>query len=162
MYHFILQILIMLSLGLMVYMAARKIPQITDTVPEQTSGQPTGFWHRVELVLGRLPLDKFDLLFSQFLEKNIRKIKLLLARLDNYLAHHLEQFKKIKQRAHRKQQKKFALFEEQSDTKIEEKEEVIVPDKPEAKPVKKEAVILEISEKTEEISDPDQSIENTK
>lgn len=101
----------MLSLGVLVYMAARKIPQISDTVPEEVAGQPKGFWHQVELILGRLPLDRFDLAVSQFLEKNIRKMKLFLARLDNYLTHHLEQFKKVKHRAHRKQQKKFALFE---------------------------------------------------
>lgn len=111
MYHFVLQILIMLSLGVLVYMAARKIPQISDTLPEENIGQPKGFWHQVELALGKLPLDKFDFVVSQFLEKNIRKMKLFLARLDNYLTHHLEQFKKVKQRAHRKQQKKFALFE---------------------------------------------------
>lgn len=162
MYHFILQILIMLSLGLMVYMAARKIPQITDTVPEESTGQPTGFWHRVELMLGKLPLDKFDLLFSQFLEKNIRKIKLVLARFDNYLAHHLEQFKKIKQRAHRKQQKKFALFEDQSEAKEEATGEAISPEKPKARAVKKEMITPEVSEKIEEISGSDQSIENTK
>lgn len=110
MYHFVLQILIAASLGVLVYIAARKIPQISDTVPEDTTGRPTGFWHRFELVLGRLPLDRFDLAISQFLEKNVRKMKLFLARLDNYLTHHLEQFKKAKQRTHRKQQKKFALF----------------------------------------------------
>lgn len=111
MYHFILQILIMLSLGMLVYMAARKIPQISDTVPDENIGQPKGFWHQVELILGKLPLDRFDFAVSQFLEKNIRKMKLLLARLDNYLNHHLEQFKKVKHRAHKKQQKKFVLFE---------------------------------------------------
>lgn len=111
MYHFVLQILIMLSIGTLVYVAARKIPQISDTVPEDTTGQPKGAWHRIELLLGRLPLDRFDIAISQFLEKNVRKMKLLLARLDNYLTRHLEQFKKVKQRTHRKQQKKFALFE---------------------------------------------------
>lgn len=111
MYHFVLQILIMLSLGMLIYMAARKIPLISDTVPEENVGQPKGFWHQVELMLGKLPLDKFDFAVSQFLEKNIRKMKLFLARLDNYLTQHLEQFKKVKHRAHRKQQKKFALFE---------------------------------------------------
>ncbi|OGM94181.1 hypothetical protein A2524_00695 [Candidatus Wolfebacteria bacterium RIFOXYD12_FULL_48_21] len=111
MYHFVLQILIMISLGVLVYLAARKIPQISDTVDEDTTGQSKGVWYRIELLLGRLPLDRFDLAVSQFLEKNVRKMKLILARLDNYLTHHLEQFKKVKQRTHRKQQKKFALFE---------------------------------------------------
>ncbi|OGM93276.1 hypothetical protein A2333_02760 [Candidatus Wolfebacteria bacterium RIFOXYB2_FULL_49_7] len=111
MYHFVLQILIMISLGVLVYLAARKIPQISDTVAEDTTGQSKGVWYRIELLLGRLPLDRFDLAVSQFLEKNVRKMKLVLARFDNYLTHHLEQFKKVKQRTHRKQQKKFALFE---------------------------------------------------
>ena len=111
MYHFILQILIMLSLGLLVYLAARKIPEISDTLPEDMTGQPKGFWHQIELLLGNLPLDRFDLAVSQFLEKNIRKMKLFLARLDNYLTHHLEQFKKVKHQTHHKQQKKFVLFE---------------------------------------------------
>ena len=101
----------MVSLGILVYLAARKIPQISDMAPEDAIGQPKGVWHRIELVLGRLPLDRFDLAVSQFLEKNVRKMKLVLARLDNYLTHHLEQFKKVKHRTHRKQQKKFALFE---------------------------------------------------
>lgn len=101
----------MLSLGVLVYLAARKIPQISDTLPEDTTGQPKGFWHQIELILGRLPLDKFDIAISQFLEKNIRKMKLTLARFDNYLTHHLEQFKQVKHRTHKKQQKKFVLFE---------------------------------------------------
>ncbi len=159
MYHFILQILIMLSLGLMVYMAARKIPQITDTVSEEVPGQPTGFWHRVELMLGRLPLDKFDLVFSQFLEKNIRKMKLMLARLDNYLNHHLEQFKKVKQRAHHKQQKKFALFEDRAEAK---KEEEAIPAQTDVEPVKKQAKISVVPAKPEAQAEDDQSIENTK
>ena len=116
MYHFILQILIMFSLGVMVYVAARKIPQISDTIPEDLTGQPKGFWHQVELLLGRLPLDRFDLALSQFLEKNVRKTKLLLARFDNYLTRHLEHFKKVKHRTHRKQQKKFVLFESAGDS----------------------------------------------
>ncbi|AKM78087.1 MAG: hypothetical protein UY31_C0002G0017 [Candidatus Wolfebacteria bacterium GW2011_GWE1_48_7] len=123
MYHFVLQIIIMLSLGMLVYMAARKIPQISDTVPEENIGHPKGFWHQIELILGKLPLDKFDFAVSQFLEKNIRKMKLFLARLDNYLTHHLEQFKKVKQRAHRKQEKKFALFES---TETSERQEDLV------------------------------------
>lgn len=144
MYHFVLQILIMLSLGLMVYLAARKIPQITDTVPEEMTGHTTGFWHTVELILGKMPLDRFDLLFSQFLEKNIRKMKLGLARFDNYLTQHLEQFKKIKHRAHRKQEKKFALFEEQAETKPSSDEMVDggdVSEKPVVKTGKKERKI---------------------
>jgi CHASE3 domain sensor protein len=158
MYHFILQILIMISLGLMVYMAARKIPQITDTVPEETAGQPTGFWHRVELILGKMPLDRFDLLVSQFLEKNIRKVKLLLARLDNYLTQHLEQFKKIKHRAHRKQEKKFALFEEQNEVKEGES----ISEKTITGPAGKEAEIAPIVEKSEKAGAIDQRVENTK
>lgn len=148
----------MLSLGLMVYIAARKIPQITDTVSEDVAGQPTGFWHQIELMLGKLPLDRFDLLISQFLEKNIRKVKLLLARLDNYLTHHLEQFKKIKHRAHRKQQKKFALFEEQGETK----NEPIAPVESETKAAPKVVVPLAIPGKMGEQGESDKGVENTK
>lgn len=104
----------MMSLGLMVYLVARKIPEISDAMPQEAE-QQTGLWVRIELMLGKLPLDKFDFIISQFFEKNIRKAKLFLATLDNYLTHHLEQFKKVKHRAHRKQEKKFALFEEASE-----------------------------------------------
>ncbi|MDI6717846.1 MAG: hypothetical protein QMD86_02285 [Patescibacteria group bacterium] len=107
MFNFLLQIILMLSLGVMVYLAARKVPQISDTIEE--TGNPH-FFGKFDRILGALPLEKLDYLFSQFLEKNIRKMKLFLMKFDNYLNRHLEKFKTAKHI--RKHSKKFALFDE--------------------------------------------------
>ena len=109
MFIFTLQIILLLSLGLMVYIVARKIPVISDNVDEIESHNSVS--SKIESLINSIPLDKIDFVLSQFLEKTLRKTKLLLMKLDNYLNHHLEKFKNVKQATNLQKEKKLALFE---------------------------------------------------
>ena len=93
----------------MVYIVARKIPVISDNVDEIESHNSVS--SKIESLINSIPLDKIDFVLSQFLEKTLRKTKLLLMKLDNYLNHHLEKFKNVKQATNLQKEKKLALFE---------------------------------------------------
>lgn len=116
MYSFILQILIMVFLGVMIYLAARKVPSIADTVEDDSAA--TGIFMRIEKFLSTLPLEKTDFFFSQLLEKFLRKSRLMFMRLDNQMAKHLEKFKN-KMAANGDSQKKLNLFEKPKEEKEE-------------------------------------------
>lgn len=109
MFNFILQILLLVSFGLMVYLVARKIPVISDTIEE--GGAHRGIFAKTENFLSSIPYDKIDFLLSQFLEKTLRKTKLYLLKLDNQLNKHLEKFKNVKMQTHLRKEKKLALFD---------------------------------------------------
>ena len=89
MYNFIFQIAIMLSLGAMIYLIARKAPQIGDDIV----GQPK---NKLDRLFVRLRLEKIDALLHNFLEKLLRKIKLFLMKLDNITNSYLERVKQYK------------------------------------------------------------------
>ena len=94
---------------MMVYIIARKIPVISDNMDEIESHNSVS--SKIEKLINSIPLDKIDFILSQFLEKTLRKIKLLLMKLDNYLNRHLEKFKNVKQATNLQKEKKLALFE---------------------------------------------------
>lgn len=101
----------MVSLGLMIYLAARKIPQIADTVED--ASRQSGLFHKIDRILGNLPLEKADFLFSQIFEKVLRKLRLLFMKLDNQMAKHLDRFKN-KQSENSESSKKLHLFEKEN------------------------------------------------
>jgi hypothetical protein len=83
----------MLSLGIMIYLVAKKIPQIVDVIDESQKGGEKVF-SKIDKFIASLPLEKLDFIFSQMLEKMMRKFKLYVMKLDNQLSHHLKKFKK--------------------------------------------------------------------
>lgn len=88
MYNFILQIVIMLALGVAIYMMARAIPRISDDIH-----RPAGRFHHW---MSSLHFEKLDVLLSNFLEKFLRKVKLLLMKVDNATNDYLDKIKKTK------------------------------------------------------------------
>lgn len=82
----------MLSLGVMIYLVARKVPQIIDVIDENPAGSRKLF-AKIENFIDSLPAEKVDFFVSQLLEKMFRKLKLFSMKLDNQLAHHLKKFK---------------------------------------------------------------------
>lgn len=106
MFNFILQIVIMSSFGLIVYLAARAVPRVGDT--EDFFGKfPYG---RVDRLLAKIPLDKIDITFSVFLEKFLRKMKLFLLKWDNLLGAHIEKIKNKNGNNSEKQEEKQNIF----------------------------------------------------
>ncbi len=87
MYDFIVHIVLVGSLGIMIYLLARALPRVAD---EQGVLQ-SGFFDRL---VERLPLQRIDLVISGALEKLLRKAKILVLKLDNTINRYLEQIRK--------------------------------------------------------------------
>lgn len=87
MYNFILQIFIMVSLGTIIFLMARTLPRISETEPANLPKRKIDW-------LSHFPLEKIDALLNSFLEKTLRKIKLILMKLDNTVSKQLNKFKK--------------------------------------------------------------------
>ncbi len=114
MYNFILQIAIMIGLGTMVYLIGRATPRIGDEIPRQSGAK---FDH----LLNSLRLEKFDVVLGNFLEKFLRKIKLILMQMDNITSNYLNKVRKGKLENNGKnKENRPSLFENNS--KEDEKE----------------------------------------
>ena len=126
MYNFVIQTLIMISAGVMIYLAACKVPRIIDVVDEGALNKPKGLSAKLDHLLSSLPLEKIDFFVSQFLEKILRKTKLWMMKLDNQLTHHLNKYKKFKPTSGTETLIKPPLFEKEefvSDSEKSESEE---------------------------------------
>ena len=83
MYNFILQTIIMVSLGTVIYLFARAVPRVDNSV---TSKQGRDY---IEELLNKLPLEKADAFLSALFEKILMKLKVVILKLDNLLTRHL-------------------------------------------------------------------------
>lgn len=82
----------LLSLGLIVYLLARAVPRIAHNRPEDV--QPLSGFDRF---IGRLPLEKIDRVLHSFFEKVLRKLRIVLMKIDNYINSHLKNLKEKKE-----------------------------------------------------------------
>ena len=87
MYDFIVQIVLVGSLAVMIYLLARALPRVTD----DQGVMPPGFFDRL---VDRLPLERIDTAASSFFEKMLRKAKILVLKLDNVINSYLEQVRR--------------------------------------------------------------------
>ncbi len=92
MYIFILQIILMLSLGTMIYLIARAAPRVSD----ETIGEAGKQFTKFDKLFSFLRLEKIDPILHNFLEKLLRKIKLVLMKLDSIVNNYLNKVKKYK------------------------------------------------------------------
>ena len=83
MYNFVLQTLIMLSLGTTIYLMVRALPRVSE------EGLPDFSRDYFGKLLKRLPLEKADAWVSAVLEKFLRKTKIVILKIDNLLTKHL-------------------------------------------------------------------------
>lgn len=88
MYNFVLQMVMMLSLGTMVYLAARALPRVGERVVPSSPAQ------YVDKLVKKIPVEKLDLFLSAVLEKMLRKSKILILKVDNRVTFYLNKFKK--------------------------------------------------------------------
>jgi hypothetical protein len=84
---FILEIVFFASLGVIVFLFIRKLPYVSDIPHKELSAAMKKSLLRSEWV------DKIDNKFVDLLSKWLRKAKLVVMRLDNYVARHLESMK---------------------------------------------------------------------
>ena len=88
MYDLILQLAVFLSLGAMIYLVARALPRVSDVETEAST--PLA---RFDSFLTKLPLEKLDAIFGGFLEKVLRRLRVVVLRLDNWLNSKINQVK---------------------------------------------------------------------
>jgi len=88
MYDFILQTSIVLSLGVIIYLIARAVPRITE------SGTALPRQNTFDRFISRLPLTEIDSAFNSFLEKFLRKAKVLIMKIDNLITNWIGKVKK--------------------------------------------------------------------
>lgn len=81
----------MASLGIMIYLVVRGVSRVSDTVEE---GLQNNQKSRFDKLVDFLPLEKIDLMLSEYFEKILRKIKLILMKWDNVVTGHLDKIKK--------------------------------------------------------------------
>lgn len=91
MYAFVLQVIALLSLAIVVLIAARALPRVRE---EEATGE--GRKNFLERVSGRVPLEKLDAYSSSILEKGLRKLKVLVMKTDNYVDDRIGKIKKTK------------------------------------------------------------------
>ncbi len=84
MFDLILQLVFMISLGLIVYLIAVAVPRIDEQELEADTGMtPLGRW------LKNLPLERIDAAFSASRDKILRRLKVLIMKADNFVSHRL-------------------------------------------------------------------------
>ena len=92
MHLFILQIILMLSFGTMIYLIARAAPRVSDEVAGGIIKKQT----KLDRLFSFLWIEKIDPLLHNFLEKFLRKTKLVLMKFDNIASNYLNKVKKYK------------------------------------------------------------------
>jgi hypothetical protein len=77
----------MASLGLIIFLVARNLPRISETETAQNPKTKTNWFSSV-------PFEKIDATINTSTEKMLRKIKLILMKMDNTVSKQLNKFKK--------------------------------------------------------------------
>jgi len=77
----------MISLGLIVFLVARTLPRISETETAKNPEAKANWW-------SSFPFEKIDVKINAFTEKILRKIKLILMKMDNTVSRQLNKFKK--------------------------------------------------------------------
>ena len=108
MYNFVLQTIFLLSFGAIIYLFARAVPRVDESA---VSAPRRNY---LDELLKKMPLEKADALVGGFLEKFLRKVKIIVLKMDNLLTKHLQSLKPTAQDA-----AKPTLFEKKEDNNIQ-------------------------------------------
>lgn len=88
MYDFILQTILILSLTVITFLFARALPRV-----EEESAGP-GHADLLDHWLGRLPLEKMDAFVNSLFSKSLRRLRVIVLKLDNLIHGWLQKVKK--------------------------------------------------------------------
>lgn len=88
MFDFILQIITFASLGFIVYLFARALPRISEN-EQAAAGKPDYF----DKMMKKLPLGKIDSAINLFLGKILRKMKVILMKVDNLMNYYINKLR---------------------------------------------------------------------
>ncbi|MEK7115056.1 MAG: hypothetical protein AAB847_01730 [Patescibacteria group bacterium] len=79
MYDLILQLSLVISLFVMIYLLARSVPRVKDeelTVPNH---------NYFDQIIAKIPISKIDIWFNMFMAKLLRRLRIIVLKLDNLL-----------------------------------------------------------------------------
>jgi hypothetical protein len=88
MYNFVLQIIVLVSLGVVIVLMARALPRVSD------AAAPSRGPNLFDRLMGKLPMAKIDAAINSFFAKLLRKSKVLLMKTDNFINHRLGKLSK--------------------------------------------------------------------
>ena len=88
MYNSILNILVFASLGVIIYLIARSVPRVKD---EEMPPRGPNF---VDKLLKKVPTGKIDETINSSMTKFLRKLRVLILKVDNFINHRLGKLKK--------------------------------------------------------------------
>ena len=117
MYSLILQLILFSSLGIILYLMARALPRLDE---RKEVVHASGWFDRM---LTRLPLAKVDAGVNSFLEKMLRKMKVIVLKVDNALNQYLNRVRRGNAKKAMAPEEKPQLFPLLTETKEEEKKE---------------------------------------
>lgn len=78
MYDFVIQIALVVSLGIVIYLLAKAMPRISDSAT-------TASYNKIDQLLAKVPLAKIDAALNSFFEKLLRKFKVVVLKVDNLI-----------------------------------------------------------------------------
>lgn len=81
MYDFSINIALIISSGVIIYLLARALPRLEDTAPAPDVA-PNAF----ERFMRRIPLSKIDAALSGFFEKWLRKMRVMVLKAENLVS----------------------------------------------------------------------------
>lgn len=88
MYDLVLQLGIFLSLGGIIYIVSRALPRINDV-----ETNPVQLFSFAKWFSGRFPLERMDSVFASFAEKGLRRFRVGVLRVDNWLNYRINKIK---------------------------------------------------------------------
>src|SRR3989344_7620936 len=90
MYDFLLQTLVFVSLGIVVFLMARALPRVREQIDQPAPA----IGDKVKNLMSRIPLSKMDASLNGMLSKFLRKIRVLVLKLDNFIHDRLNRLNK--------------------------------------------------------------------
>lgn len=87
MYDFILQVIVMLSLGTAVYLIARAIPRVSE------APAPAVKKNYFDELVKRIPFEKIDAFLNAAAAKILRRVKVFIMKVDNLITGYLNKIK---------------------------------------------------------------------
>lgn len=106
----------MVGLGIMIYLIARAAPKVGDDIADDIKGQIS----KLDRIFSPARFEKFDVIFNNLVEKGLRKLKLLLMKLDNLTNNYLDKVKSYKNNNGKNGVEKSSLFDKKVEESVEE------------------------------------------
>ncbi len=88
MYSLVLQIIVFSSLGFVIYLMARALPRVNDNVAPPRGPNFFDRW------IAKVPMAEIDQNINSFLAKFLRKLKIVVMKVDNFINHRLGKLSK--------------------------------------------------------------------